>query len=544
MHLLSIVAAVLAVGTSVNGKDLGEHQTGHYASGMTKEIATCEHTFQVTSKATCQEIAEATAMTLAAFTALNPKICTGPLSPLTIVCISSEVFQDETGNAFNGTLAHSGATLSVLPHPGAANRPDFNGTFPTRKSTTTTASGTETALPTDPAASPSPVPPPPPPPCYDGTLNPCVGYSQSDNPPNWRGADVVSECGGLTNYARQHYNPGTWDLQWDATLAAYAYDSAVYAATYQCNECHTNSGPGTTWGQNLFLGPCSCSDAYNGWVTNEAAGNDPYNRDEGHFTNIVGFFVPYQSVGCGSAEVNGVCATLLQTSESNTIHIQMQLTQFLSIFAVIATVYAQTPTLANSDAIAAAAVQGALAAAQGIDASLGATGVNAAAIAQAATQGAAAAAQGIPGQSGAQGQGPVIAGQLPNQQVTGNAAAIAQAAAQGAAAAAQGIQGTGQVQGQAPIAGQAPSGNAAAIAQAATQGAAAAAQGIQNNGIVQVQAPLPATADPNGNIAAIAQAAAQGATIVGQGQIQVTPAIPGQVPVSQDASASFRPQRR
>ncbi|KAJ3017557.1 UNVERIFIED_CONTAM: hypothetical protein HDU68_011589 [Siphonaria sp. JEL0065] len=323
-----MLLAQLLAGLSclVAAKNLGHNIRGHRAKGMSQQATECEFTYQIVQESTCDQVAMQNAMSLTVFEALNnqnPYIdCSdarNKIWPPVVVCIASQVFQDETGQAFNGT------TLAKIALPGenSSNRPDFNGTMPLRRNLTTTTSTSvmshtpTVSLPTDSSVTPLPTenspppacvpstvcsleqcgstitdncgnglvceacaPPPPPPPCnYDGTLGPCRYYADSDLPPNWRGYDVASECSGLTNYARQHYNPGIWDLQWDGRLAAYAYDSAVYSATYKCSHCHTNSGSGTTWGQNLYLGPCSCTDAYFGWVTNEARGDDPFNLD-------------------------------------------------------------------------------------------------------------------------------------------------------------------------------------------------------------------------------------------------------------------------
>ncbi|KAI9340544.1 hypothetical protein BDR26DRAFT_351970 [Obelidium mucronatum] len=346
---------LLGLASLTTTKNLGRHVKGHLGRGMTQQATECEFTYQIVAEATCDEIAKQNAMSTKAFAAMNDRNrfvdCTdgrNKIWPPVVVCIASAVFQDfDKNEAFNGT---TGVKIA-LPGENSSNKPIFNGTFPSRNTTATTTATRTTAsatvalpteslaaLPTDAPcvptttcaenqcgtvikdncgndltceACPPPPPPPPPPPCnYDGTLGPCAYYAQSDSPPNMAGYDVATECLVLTNYPRQHYNPGTWDLTWNDALASAAYGSAEYSARNQCSHCHTNSGPGTSWGQNLYLGPCSCTDAYFGWITNEAAGNDPFNRDAGHFQNVVGFEVPYQSVGCASANVNGVCATV------------------------------------------------------------------------------------------------------------------------------------------------------------------------------------------------------------------------------------------
>ncbi|KAJ3141350.1 hypothetical protein HK100_007962 [Physocladia obscura] len=142
----------------------------------------------------------------------------------------------------------------------------------------------------------------------DGTLDACKGwYAETDNPPsyyNWTQYTLEVQCLTYINYARQHYNPGVWDLAWDPWLAEYAAYSSAYSAYYGCWDCHTYSGSGYSWGQNLFLDETDCASAYFGWVTNEAAGNDPANPDEGHFTNIVGFAATYVTVGCANGYQN------------------------------------------------------------------------------------------------------------------------------------------------------------------------------------------------------------------------------------------------
>ncbi|KAJ3291126.1 hypothetical protein HDU79_002655 [Rhizoclosmatium sp. JEL0117] len=355
MHLLVLALLVLQAATI----DVGKRVTGHWGPGMSNFTSYCNHTYQLIQQETCQQLATQINMLFKDFASLNegnPYVdCADSRNsvwPPVVVCVGTSVFQNEKGDAFNGT---TGAKI-ILPGAGSSNMPTWNGTIPGRRNTTTiaasvktssivnttsvavttaAAAGTGTDTPpvvttdpvitttpeviatTDPAPppptpEPSPDPPPAPvllPPCsiYDGS---CIVRAQYDNPPNYRGYDPSIECTYLANYARQVYNPGVWDLWWDQNLQPYAMRSATYSATYQCSHCHTESGPGYSWGQNLYLSMCSCSDAYFGWVTNEALGQDPANPDAGHFTNVVGFAVPYQSIGCGSAQVNGVCATV------------------------------------------------------------------------------------------------------------------------------------------------------------------------------------------------------------------------------------------
>ncbi|KAI9340538.1 hypothetical protein BDR26DRAFT_861292 [Obelidium mucronatum] len=138
--------------------------------------------------------------------------------------------------------------------------------------------------------------------CTAASMDWCRVLAATDKPDFVRIAKLSepAACLALANYPRQHYS-GEKDLVWNNQLAVYATESAQYAADNDCSHCHTNSGSGTTWGQNLYTGVGSCADAYAGWVTTEALGLDPHNLDAGHFKNIVGFEVPYQFVGCGSA---------------------------------------------------------------------------------------------------------------------------------------------------------------------------------------------------------------------------------------------------
>ncbi|KAJ3059474.1 hypothetical protein HDU98_004515, partial [Podochytrium sp. JEL0797] len=141
--------------------------------------------------------------------------------------------------------------------------------------------------------------------CNANNLAGCVSLSHTDSPPQVPNDSSEYACLTLANYARQHYNPGVWDLMWDETLVPDAIESARYSAVHGCWDCHTNSGGGTTWGQNLYLSKTSCADGYYGWVTNEAAQHDSVNVVEGHFTNVVGFAVDYVSMGCGAYRTTG-----------------------------------------------------------------------------------------------------------------------------------------------------------------------------------------------------------------------------------------------
>ncbi|KAJ3017554.1 UNVERIFIED_CONTAM: hypothetical protein HDU68_011586 [Siphonaria sp. JEL0065] len=160
---------------------------------------------------------------------------------------------------------------------------------------------------------PVPAPAPEPQPvlvCSKDDLGYCAVLATTDVPPIVTGLSVEQECTILANHARTHYS-GATPLVWNAQLAEYAVASAKYAAENNCSHCHTNSGTGTTWGQNLYTGMGSCTASYFGWVTNEAAGNDPFNKDAGHFKNIVGFEVDYKFIGCGSFRAaTGMTATV------------------------------------------------------------------------------------------------------------------------------------------------------------------------------------------------------------------------------------------
>ncbi|KAJ3289505.1 hypothetical protein HDU79_003993 [Rhizoclosmatium sp. JEL0117] len=136
--------------------------------------------------------------------------------------------------------------------------------------------------------------------CSNSNFATCASLAASDRPPNYLNQGVKSECTNLANYARQHYIPGTWNLVWDEKLAAYAKQSADYAARNDCWNCHTNSGAGTTWGQNLYLSKKSCTAAYSGWVTEEAKGNP---LQAGHFKNVVGLSFAAKKIGCGSSNI-------------------------------------------------------------------------------------------------------------------------------------------------------------------------------------------------------------------------------------------------
>ncbi|KAJ3073160.1 hypothetical protein HDU98_002132 [Podochytrium sp. JEL0797] len=142
--------------------------------------------------------------------------------------------------------------------------------------------------------------------CNANNLAGCVSLSQTDSPPQVPNDSSEYACLTLANYARQHYNPGVWDLMWDEKLVPEGHRKCAMLRGSGCWDCHTNSGGGTTWGQNLHLSKTSCADWYYGWwVTNEAAQQDSVNVEEGHFTNVVGFTVDYVSMGCGTYRITG-----------------------------------------------------------------------------------------------------------------------------------------------------------------------------------------------------------------------------------------------
>ncbi|KAJ3123436.1 hypothetical protein HK100_011604 [Physocladia obscura] len=365
---LSWWAALMIAGAGIEtaqAKDLNAKLTGHWAKGMTGQAAACNHTYQLATDLTCSVVAEQVSMTLKDFISINDGLpsslfnCSSAdnlLLPPVVVCITDVVYQSTTGAAYNGT------TGKEIPLPGAnsANEPTFNGTITTRRITSTTRKASATATATgalagngtvvagtaegtatgdaaaqasaaaaseaaaaaaaaqasaDAAASAAAAAASEQSastPCnqIDGTLGPCEAYAATDSPPNETGLDIETQCLTLFNYARQHYNYGTWDYVWDPWLAEYAQYSANYAAYYDCSDCHTYSGSGYSWGQNLYLGEYDCESGYFGWVTNEAAGDDPANPEEGHFLNVVGFDIPYVSVGCAGASQNGNVAVV------------------------------------------------------------------------------------------------------------------------------------------------------------------------------------------------------------------------------------------
>ncbi|KAI8606998.1 hypothetical protein BC830DRAFT_1159696 [Chytriomyces sp. MP71] len=153
--------------------------------------------------------------------------------------------------------------------------------------------------------------------CASGDMASCYTLAQSDAPPasltapfvrgsSPKGANFKAQCMGLANYAREHYT-GAPALTWDDEAAAAAQRAADYSAQHQCSECHTESGPGYSWGQNLYFTSVGCFESYNGWVTNEALGADPANPDAGHFKNVVGTALTwsqYTKIGCAVSTTN------------------------------------------------------------------------------------------------------------------------------------------------------------------------------------------------------------------------------------------------
>ncbi|KAJ3236126.1 hypothetical protein HDU81_011161 [Chytriomyces hyalinus] len=157
--------------------------------------------------------------------------------------------------------------------------------------------------------------------CSAENMPACALLVPFDNPPiELKTADVITQCVGLANYARRLYNPSAPPLVWSDALATRAKTSADYAAKLNCWNCHSDSGSGTDWGQNLYLSKGSCWDSYTGWVTDEALAPSEANPDQGHFKNVVGIaiaFSPYLSIGCGSSSI-GSSATVCNYGVSAT----------------------------------------------------------------------------------------------------------------------------------------------------------------------------------------------------------------------------------
>ncbi|KAJ3241410.1 hypothetical protein HDU78_001823 [Chytriomyces hyalinus] len=157
--------------------------------------------------------------------------------------------------------------------------------------------------------------------CSADNLPACALLVPFDNPPiELKTADTITQCVGLANYARRLYNPSAPALVWSPALATRAKTSADYAAKLDCWNCHSDSGSGTDWGQNLYLSKGNCWDSYVGWVTDEALAPSEANPDQGHFKNVVGIaiaFSPYLSIGCGSSSI-GSSATVCNYGVSAT----------------------------------------------------------------------------------------------------------------------------------------------------------------------------------------------------------------------------------
>ncbi|KAJ3231018.1 hypothetical protein HDU81_004099, partial [Chytriomyces hyalinus] len=142
--------------------------------------------------------------------------------------------------------------------------------------------------------------------CANKDMSACYELSKTDNPPSYlQTADVITQCLGLANYAREHYT-GKAPLTWDNNLAKFALLSAQLADAQGCSHCHSYSGSGEyNWAQNLYTSKGSCWDSYAGWVTNEASGDtDEENKKAGHFMNVVGTAIDwsaYSTIGCASS---------------------------------------------------------------------------------------------------------------------------------------------------------------------------------------------------------------------------------------------------
>ncbi|KAJ3248257.1 hypothetical protein HDU78_001262 [Chytriomyces hyalinus] len=215
---------------------------------------------------------------------------------------------------------------SPEPQPSDAPAPEPQPLPETTPAATTTDAPVSVEVPAptttvQPAPSPAPQEPAPAPKCSAENLPACALLVPFDNPPiALKTADTITQCVGLANYARHLYNPGAPDLIWSEPLAKRAKASADYAAKLDCWDCHSDSGPGTDWGQNLYLSKGSCWDSYVGWVTDEALAPSEANPDQGHFKNVVGIaiaFSPYLSIGCGSSTI-GSSATVCNYGVSAT----------------------------------------------------------------------------------------------------------------------------------------------------------------------------------------------------------------------------------
>ncbi|ORY45715.1 hypothetical protein BCR33DRAFT_784453 [Rhizoclosmatium globosum] len=117
------------------------------------------------------------------------------------------------------------------------------------------------------------------------------------------GLSFDDACLVLNNRVRSKY-PNNGQFVYDAGLAAWATVSAAYAGKLGVFNAHSYSGNSYTWGQNLFVGPSTCADAYYGWITEEAL---TWSDGAGHFLNAAAITLPYVSVGCGAANGAIVC---------------------------------------------------------------------------------------------------------------------------------------------------------------------------------------------------------------------------------------------
>ncbi|KAJ3017553.1 UNVERIFIED_CONTAM: hypothetical protein HDU68_011585, partial [Siphonaria sp. JEL0065] len=75
--------------------------------------------------------------------------------------------------------------------------------------------------------------------------------------------DLSGDC----LYAHNNQRGGLPALQWDYDIANnHAFPVAKHCAENGCWNCHEDSGPGTIFAQNMFLGYGSCSSAIGGWM--------------------------------------------------------------------------------------------------------------------------------------------------------------------------------------------------------------------------------------------------------------------------------------
>ncbi|KAJ3139367.1 hypothetical protein HK100_011772 [Physocladia obscura] len=153
--------------------------------------------------------------------------------------------------------------------------------------------------------------------CNGNKLNACKSIATKDYQTAAAAAASVSSefnqaCLDLNNHARYIYgNPNPY-LVWNQDLANWAVVSSAYADTLGCWNCHSYSGSGYSWGQNLYVGESTCADAYFGWVTQEAEGKG-LGGEVGHFLNAAGWAIDpsggtgYTQIGCGTYGNTIVC---------------------------------------------------------------------------------------------------------------------------------------------------------------------------------------------------------------------------------------------